>query len=193
MHIARCYRLIDMGTQPKMYQGQPKGEARKIRAVFELLGEDRMEDGKPFVMSKSWVLSMHEKSALRRDLESWRGKAFNAEEEAGFDVLKLLGQYCILNVTEEPGADGNMRTDIKGINPMMKGMVRPEGVNPAVLFDADDPDMELFETFSDKLKETIRACREWRIKASGSRASTTASKAPSPASAPVMEDEDCPF
>ena len=74
MHIARCYRLIDLGTQPKSFQGKPTGEARKIMASWELLGEDRMDDGKPFTMSKSWFLSMHEKATLRKDLESWRGR-----------------------------------------------------------------------------------------------------------------------
>lgn len=195
MHIARCYRLIDLGTQPKSYQGQSKGEARKIMAGFELLGEERMDDGKPFTLSKSWFLSMHEKASLRRDLESWRGKAFTAEEEGSFDVSKLLGAYCILNIAEEPGADGQMRTNIKSINPLMKGMPKPAPVNKDAIFDADDPDMDLFEKFSDKLKETIRGCREWRVKASGARPSTTATK---PAAAPTGTgfddmDDDIPF
>jgi len=190
MHVARCYRLIDLGTQPKTYQGQPKGEARKIMASFELLGDDRMDDGKPFTLSKSWFLSMHEKAALRRDLESWRGKAFTADEEASFDVSKLLVAYCILNVAEEPGDDGKMRTNIKSINPLMKGMPKPQPVNADTIFDADDPDMELFEKFSDKLKETIRACREWRVKAAGARLSTTATK---PAMAGAADDDDIPF
>lgn len=191
MHVARCYRLIDLGTQPKTYQGQPKGEARKIMAGFELLGEERMDDGKPFTLSKSWFLSMHEKSSLRRDLESWRGRAFSAEEEHSFDVSKLLGAYCILNVTEEPGADGQIRTFIKSINPLMKGMPKPEAVNQTTIFDADEPDMDLFEKFSDKLKDTIRGCREWRVKASGARPATTATKPPSTGFDDM--DDDIPF
>ncbi len=195
-HIARCYRLIDLGHQPKEYQGQSKGEARKIMATFELLGEDRMDDGRPFTLSRSWFLSMHEKSSMRRDLESWRGRAFTPVEEDGFDVSKLLGAYCLLNVAEETGSDGKVRTNIKAITPMLKGMQKPEAVNPAALFDSDDPDMDLFSTFSDRLKEMIRNSREWRIKAQGSRLSTTAAK-PAPAAEVGAGfddmDDDIPF
>ena len=69
---------------------QTTGEARKIMASWELLGEDRMDDGKPFTMSKSWFLSMHEKATLRKDLESWRGRPFSLEEESSFDVSAPL-------------------------------------------------------------------------------------------------------
>ncbi len=174
MHIARCYRLIDLGTQPKSYQGQAKGEARKIMASWEILGDERMPDGKPFTISKSWFLSMHEKASLRKDLESWRGKSFTTEEEHSFDVAKLLGAYCLLNIVQEPGADGSPYTKIKAITPLIKGMPKPEPVNVNFIFDADDPDMEAYGKFSDKMKETIANCREWRTKRAGGRPATTA-------------------
>ena len=190
MHIARCFRLIDLGTQPKSYQGKPTGEARKIMASWELLGEDRMEDGKPFTISKSWFLSMHEKAALRKDLESWRGRAFTLEEECSFDVAKLLGAYCLLNIVQEPGADGTMYTKIKAITPLIKGMPKPEPVNENSIFDMDNPDMSMFEKFSDKMKEQIAGSREWKARQAGGRPATTAT-----AAAGAGEDEfgDIPF
>ena len=192
MHVARCYRLIDLGTQPKSYQGQPKGEARKIMASWELLGDERMEDGKPFTISKSWFLSMHEKASLRKDLESWRGKAFTAEEENSFDVAKLLGAYCLLNIVQEAGQDGQVYTKIKAITPMLKGMPKPEPVNQNFIFDADDPDMEAFSKFSDKMKETINNCREWRARRAGGKPATTAT-APAQGSGFDDMDDDIPF
>lgn len=174
MHVARCYRLIDLGTQPKSYQGKPTGEARKIMASWELLGEDRMDDGKPFTISKSWFLSMHEKAALRKDLESWRGKSFTTEEENSFDVAKLLGAYCLLNVVEEAGQDGSNYTKIKAITPLIKGMPKPDPVNANFIFDADEPDMAAYEKFSDKMKELISGSREWKARRAGGKAATTA-------------------
>jgi len=193
MHPARCYRLIDLGTQPKSYQGKPTGEARKVMASWELLGEDRMDDGKPFTISKSWFMSLHEKAALRKDLESWRGRPFTVEEEASFDVSKLLGAYCLLNVVQEAGQDGPVYTKISAITPMLKGMPKPEPVNATAIFDADNPDMEMFEKFSDKMKETIRGCREWRARAAGGRVATTAVNPGTKGSGFDDMDDDIPF
>ena len=191
MHVARCYRLIDLGTQPKSYQGKPTGEARKIMASWELLGDERMDDGKPFTISKSWFLSMHEKASLRKDLESWRGKPFNAEEEASFDVSKLLGAYCLLNVVQEAGKDGSSYTQIKAITPLIKGMPKPDPVNANFIFDADEPDMAAFEKFSDKMKELINGCREWRTKRAGGKPATTATA--TQGSGFEDMDDDIPF
>lgn len=193
MHIARCYRLIDLGTQPKSFQGKPTGEARKIMASWELLGEDRMDDGKPFTMSKSWFLSMHEKATLRKDLESWRGRPFSLEEESSFDVSKLLGAYCLLNVIQEQGQDGNQYTKIGAITPLMKGMPKPEPVNENSVFDLDAPDMAMFEKFSDKMKETIQGSREWRTRSSGGRPATTATSPQRAPSGFEDMDDDIPF
>ncbi len=196
--IARCYRLIDLGTQQKTYQGKMTGDARKIMASWEILDQNEggkpllMDDGKPFSISKSWFLSMHEKASLRKDLESWRGKPFSVEEENSFDVAKLMGAYCMVNIITEQGQDGQTYTKIGAITPLHKSMSKPEPINKNQIFDADDPDMEMFEKFSDKMKETIRGSREWRIKASGSRPSTTA-MATSQRHADSDMDDDIPF
>jgi hypothetical protein len=191
MYIARCYSLIDLGTQPKMYQGQVTGEARKIRIGFELFGDEQMDDGRPFTISKNYTLSMHENATLRAHLESWRGRPFTQEEEMAFDVSKLLGAYCMLNVMKEKGADGNDYTVVGAVTPMMKGMTKPEPVNENFIFDADEPDMELFEKLGDKTKELIRNCREWKMKDAGHRPATTAT----PAGGTGFDDleDDIPF
>ena len=192
MHVARCFKLIDLGTQPKSYMGKSTGESRKVMATFELLGEEKMEDGKPFIISKSWFLSMHEKAALRKDLESWRGKAFSIEEESTFDVSKLLGAYCLLNIVEEQGQDGNSYTKIKAITPLIKGMPKPEPINEDFIFDADTPDMVAYEKFSDKIKELISGCREWRTKRAGIKPAMAATAVPEPNGFEDMSD-DIPF
>ena len=43
-----------------------------------------MPDGKPFLVRRRYTASLHEKSALRKDLESWRGRAFTNVELDGF-------------------------------------------------------------------------------------------------------------
>lgn len=164
--VARCYRVIDLGTQTTTWHEERK-KAHKIMLTWELLGDQRMSDGRPFAISKRYTLSTHEKSALRKDLEAWRGRPFTREEEAAFDVANVVGAYCLLNVTHNPGADGNTYANVASLMPVPKGMPKPAAVNPNATFDIDQPDMALFDTFSDKLKATIMSAEEWGDKKKG--------------------------
>jgi len=167
VHPARCYRIIDLGTQTTNWEGQTK-RAHKVVLTWELLGDERMGDGRPFSISKRFTMSTHEKSVLRPFLESWRGRAFTPEEIARFDVTAVLGAPCLLNVTHDQGKDGTTYANIAGCMPLPKGMPKPEPVNPQVTFDLDNPDMKLFESFGQKLQATIMSAEEW-LKKSGER------------------------
>ena len=46
MHLARCYRIIDLGTQKSEYMGQVK-YLHKIMIGWEIHGEE--ENGKPLL------------------------------------------------------------------------------------------------------------------------------------------------
>jgi hypothetical protein len=70
-------------------------------------------------VSKFYTLSLNEKANLRKDLESWRGKAFSdAEIENGFDIEKLIGANCYLNIAQNDKG----KSVISAINPLPKGM-----------------------------------------------------------------------
>jgi hypothetical protein len=45
-------------------------------------------------------------------------------------------------------------------------MPKPSPVNPNQVFDIDNPNMELYESFTDKLKATISSAEEWGRKRS---------------------------
>jgi hypothetical protein len=72
---ARCYSMIEMGTNEETYQGAAK-MVNKVRITWELPTEMQVfkeERGpEPRVISKEFSLSMHEKANLRGFLESWR-------------------------------------------------------------------------------------------------------------------------
>ena len=55
MHLARCYRVIDMGTQTTTWQGKEKQQP-KVMLQFEVHSEDA--DGKPLVTDKGEPLSI---------------------------------------------------------------------------------------------------------------------------------------
>jgi len=156
-HPARCYRIVDLGTQQVDWQGTIKHQ-RKIMVAWELPNE-KMDDGRPFSISKRYTLSSHEKSNLRKDLESWRGKKFEDNEfgdQTGFDLAKLLGVPCLLTVVHNNGY-----ANIMSVTAPPSGYDVPELLNETYIFSLDDFDEIVFMGLSDRLKETIRKSPEY--------------------------------
>lgn len=169
-HIGRCYSLIDLGTQVTDGQYGLK-EQHKIRIGWELFGEDEQGapltvdvDGKemPMTISKSYTVSLHEKSNLRKELAAWRGKDFTDEEAKAFDVSKLVGAYCMVNVTTSEN-NGKTYSNVAGLTPLPSALKssKPAPVHADLLFDLDNPNMAVFEGFHEKLQEAIKRSPEW--------------------------------
>ena len=196
MHLARCYRIVDLGTQKSEYMGQTK-YLHKVMIGWEIHGSDdngqplKMNDGRPFAIFKNYTLSWSEKANLRLDLQSWRGKPFTQEEMRRFDLKNILGAWCMLNVIEREGQNGKTYANINGVTPVpaiIKQNGLPQGVNKTEMFNLQEPDMVLFETFSDNLKAKITSSPEWQKMQSKPAPATGAAPA-----AGVEEDEDIPF
>lgn len=169
MHLARCYRIVDLGTQKSEYQGQIK-YLQKVMLQFEVHGED--EKGKPLLtakgdplsISKNYTLSLAEKATLRKDLQTWRGVAFTPDQLRGFELKNVLGHWAMLSVAKDIGNNGKEYTNIMSVNPVPQTIKKnglPEGINKLAMFTIMNPDMELFETFSNNLKEKIKSSPEW--------------------------------
>jgi len=170
MHLARCYRIVDLGTQKSEYMGQVK-YLHKLMIGWEIHGTDdkgnplKMMDGRPFAIFKNYTLSWSEKANLRLDLQSWRGKPFTQEEMRRFDLKNVLGAWCMINVIERAGQDGKMYTNVNGVTPVpaiIKQNGLPAAVNKNELFNISEPDMAMFNSFSDHLKKKIEASPEWQ-------------------------------
>ena len=117
VYTGRCFKVIDIGTQKSEYQGEVK-MSRKVIISWELLGGDMMADGRPFSVAKRLTLSLHPKSQMRPLLEAWRGRPFTQDEENGFDVSKLLGAYCLMNIIHETGKNGTVYSNISSVMPL---------------------------------------------------------------------------
>lgn len=170
-HVARCIQLVDMGTQKSEWQGKVKFAA-KVRITWELpdvLKEFREGEGeKPMLISKTYTASMHEKAALSKDLESWRGRAFTDEERDGFDLKKVLGQPCLLNVIHE-NKGGTVYANIASVSPVPKGMPVKPAVNTVLVFSFDSYSSEVFESLPDFLKDKIRLSPEYANATNGAQ------------------------
>jgi len=170
-HLARCYRIIDLGTQKVEWKGQVKAQ-KQLQVVWELHGEDAdgkpmvMEDGRPLVASRKFTASLGDKAKLKEFLVSWRGRAFTDDELMGFSLQNILDKWCMINITHTQKGDKTYAnvTGVSAVPAAIKKAGLPEGINTCVMFDIDNPDMELFDTFSDYLKEMIVSSPEWRMR-----------------------------
>ena len=187
MHVARCWRVVDLGTQSSTWQGKPK-QQHKIMLSFEIVSPGTaMQDGRPFTISQRYTASLSENAQLRKDLESWRGRKFSAAELEGFDLKNLLGKPCLINVVHEEKADKTYE-NIQSITPLMPGMTAPPAKNESYLFSLAEFDGAVYDQLTDGLKKVIADSPEYKAMQSGS---------PAPANKPAQNmadlDDDIPF
>lgn len=157
-YVARCFKVIDLGTSMVEYLGEAKKQ-HKISVSWELLDDKvRMDDGRPYAIGKTYTLSLHEKSSLYKDLVAWRGKSFTPEELDGFDIKNILGAYCMVQVIHET-REGKTYAKMSTI---MSTKEKPTPVNDPVWFDISEFDRSIFDGLSDWLKERIVASDEYK-------------------------------
>lgn len=127
---AVCVFVEDIGTHEGSYQGKPTQKHQCV-ICWELAEKMTLGDnaGKPFIVSKFYTASLGEKATLRKDLENWRGKPFTKEELDGFDLEKLKGANCMVNIVEAQKADGSTYRKVAAIMPLYKGLAKINPVN----------------------------------------------------------------
>lgn len=165
-YIGRCYQMIEIGTVTENILGEFK-TLKKVRIGWELPTELKVfneEKGEqPCVISKEFTLSMHEKSSLRAALKSWRGKDFTEEEAKAFDITKLLGIPCMINVIHKQGKADPSKTyqEIAGITGVPKGIVVPDQINKTTCLSYDAFDYEIFDSLPDFIKDKMKGSAEY--------------------------------
>jgi len=171
-HIARCCKVIDLGTQKSDGQYGVKIQ-EKILIMWELPTELRVfkeENGpEPFVVSKEYTAGLSEKSNLRADLQSWRGRPFTTEELEGFSVAKLVGAACTLGIVHKPGKKdpSQVYANISSLSPVMKGMNCPQAIIPPVLYEIEMGKNEVFQSLPEWIQNKIATCENWKHGYSG--------------------------
>jgi hypothetical protein len=155
-HIARCYQVIDLGTQKIVWQGAEKWQP-KVMLTWELFSDERMEDGRPFAISNRYTLSLSDKSNLAPMLEAWRGKPFTPQEREGFDIKNVLGAYCMLNVVHNK-VDDKTYANVSAVMALPKGMAKPDPVNANIYFNLDTDDIEVLPEW---IQNIVKKSREF--------------------------------
>jgi len=167
LHLARCYRIVDLGTQKSEFEGKANF-SRKVMICWEIHGDESVttDKGEPMAIFKTYTLSLNDKASLRADLQSWRGRAFTQEELNRFDLKNVLGHWCMVNVIQKPVGD-KVYSNVASLAPVpqvVKGSGLPEGHNKLDIFNIAEPDMKLFETFGKNIKFKIENSPEWKAR-----------------------------
>lgn len=113
---AVCADVVDVGTEVNKFNGALQD---KIRIVWQL-EEINPETAKPFEVWQKYTNSLHEKAKLRHHLEAWRGKKFTTEELMGFDLEKLIGVNCQIQVVHNLSDKGKTFANVQAVVPAAK-------------------------------------------------------------------------
>lgn len=188
-HIARCYRIVDLGTQENTFKGEVKKQ-HQIMISWELPNElmtDGEMAGKPFTISQRFTASLSEKAKLRAVLESWRGRKFTPAELNGFNLENIIGKPCMINIVHVE-RDGKSYANIASVMQIPGGMVVPNQVNPSVFFSLESFDAAVFNALPKRTQETIQASEEYASAALGKQNFATTADG-----GMESDDDDIPF
>lgn len=155
-YAATGLKIIDLGTRESDYQGQ-KRQRRELILGWEL--DEKMSDGRPFVVSEFYTASLSEKATLRKVLAGWRGRDFTPEELQGFNPRVILGKSCILSLAKNDKG----KIKVSSVGKLPKGMVGPTLVNPIVYFSLDEFDRATFDSLSEGVKKLIVQSPEYKL------------------------------
>ena len=163
-YMAVCIGVIDLGEQYRQFEKQKQGRyVNECRFIFEIPSERVQVDGedKPrWLSTKRLTVSLHERSALYQMLTSWRGRPLSDAEldptGDGFDLSQMLGAGAMLSVSVVEQDDGSRHNKIEAVTGFPKGIEVPKVESEPLLFDADEPDMDMLEKMPEWIQDIIR-------------------------------------
>lgn len=159
LYIARCFRVLYIGTQPKVFKGIESGSAQKIIVSWELLSDKvKRDDGSPHQIHQEYTLSISKRAKLAQHLEAW----FGSEPDDNFDCETLVGKYCRMQIGHKTSeSSGNTYAVISALIGLDDADNKPQAFNPNVFFDVMEPNMEVFESLSQYYRDLIEKAEEW--------------------------------
>lgn len=162
---ARLVQVIDLGLQKQEFAGEVKAPKNDIWITYELVDEFMPdEDGNPDENKPRWFSERLPLNNLDSDLakSTKRYYALDPNEEEEGDWTQLIGRPVLVTITRKKRDDGD-RNYIGGTSaPRPKDAAKyNELVNPPKVFSMEDPDLEVFESLPDFLKDIIKGGLEY--------------------------------
>lgn len=139
-HLAVCDMFVDFGLQ----EGGQYGAKHKIYLHWQIPSlrveweKDGVKTEGPMGLGATYTLSLSEKSNLRPMLQSWRGRAFTADELKRFDVTTVAGAPCMLTVFHDRKDDGKVFAKVGTVAKLPAGVPAPTLEGDVLIYDADN-------------------------------------------------------
>jgi hypothetical protein len=127
IHPAVCVDVIDLGLVETEFQGQRR-LVNKVRLVFET--EQRTEEGKNCIITKTFTASLHQKAKLAEFLGKWRGRPVMPGES--IDLAKLIGANSTLVISHQQNMVGRTYASIDAVSKPTKRLVPSGSYDPAL-------------------------------------------------------------
>lgn len=168
--IARCYAIIDLGTQNTTWKGQPKQQAQ-VQFSFELPSHlhvfDQNKGPQPLSVHQTYTLSSGDKAKLPKVLKTWAKMTKTPEITAAF-IAKFIGQFCTLTIEHKPSTTdpnaiyANIAMAGAAIAPQMKEIPVPTyPMNETIIFNLDQFSWATFNKLPKFIQEKIQKSLEW--------------------------------
>ena len=146
--------------------------------------------GRPFLVSKTLNLSLHEKATFRSWAENMIGRVFTKADIVGlnrFNAKTLLGKTCMIKI-DQVDKEGKIYAKIANLMQTPDGIPEPAQVNDLVYFSLDPSefDEEVFNGLSKWSKEKIENSPSYVNLRAGQR---NKAKAKTLTSAELINDE----
>lgn len=153
IHKAVIYSVVELGTQTinsAQYGEQQKKQVLlsfEIPSITKVFDKDKGEQA--VAISKTYTLSLHEKSRLREVAEAVLGRKMTEAEADEHDTKDFIGGNVMLTIEHN-----NWYANIKGISKVFdKEKIEP--TNPTRYFDINNIDQKVLSSMHDKLKDKI--------------------------------------
>jgi len=170
-YLANCYAFLDLGVHESANTAGVSA-VQKIMLRWEIYPFvttpkfTSEETNFPVTVGKEYILTWSNKSELRSDLESWRGKKFDQAEMRRFDLKTVLGARCLLRIGECTVQSSEISGDNLKVFPV-KGDAKkdfPKLENRIINFNLSEPDWEIFDSLDETIQSRVKGLPKRRKK-----------------------------
>jgi hypothetical protein len=164
-HVATIVGVFDVGTHSEEYEGKHKDQ-KKMVICFEL--QKTKADGKHFIVSKSYTMSMGDKSNWFKFVTGITAQRFKSGDK--FTARSMVGVPCMIMMTNEKKTDGEKERifeKVESIAQYPEGLPIPTTYRPPVIwsphYGTPLPDTSWVpKIYGDSVKDLVEQSKEFQ-------------------------------